>query len=151
MNTVTLEDIRIAQQNLANMLTALAKQPPKIFTVSTAMPNMNPGERYVGAIISADGSISQHLILLPGDNDDASWQKQMDWAASIGGELPDRVEGALLFATMKDEFKPEWYWTREQHATGSAYAWMQDFLNGHQGTWLKGGHGRARAVRRVAI
>ena len=108
-------------------------------------------ERYVGTIISADGSRAHHLILLPGDNDDADWQTQMDWAKSIGGELPDRVESALLFASMKDEFKADWYWTREQHAALSIYAWMQLFNFGTQYGYRKGISYRARAVRRLAI
>ena len=33
---------------------------------------------------------------------------------------------------MKDEFKPEYYWTREQHAANSNYAWNQNFVNGGQ-------------------
>ena len=151
MNTVTLEEIKRAQTDLSNLIAALTKQPPTIFTVDTTLPAMNSGERYVGAIISADGTKREHIILLPGDNDVAGWGKQMEWAASIGGELPDRVESALLFATMKDEFKPEWYWLREQHAAYSSYAWMQYFDYGNQDDVHKGYQYRARAVRRVAI
>jgi len=149
--TTTLEDIRHAQQKLTDMITTLAKQPPVIHTLGATLPDMTEGERYVGSIISADGAIRHHIILLPGDNDATSWQKQMDWAASIGGVLPDRVEGALLFATMKDEFKPEWYWTREQHASNESYAWLQYFDNGCQYYGHKDSLSRARAVRRVAI
>jgi len=114
-------------------------------------PTLNEGERYVGAIISADGTRAHHIILLPGDNDDASHAKQTAWAKSIGGELPDRVESALLFATMKDEFKADWYWTRDQHASLSDCAWVQDFHDGNQFCSRKVFAYRARAVRRLPI
>ena len=122
--------------------------PAAITTI--ARPPLNPGEKYVGAIINADGT-GNHIILLPGDQEDAKWQTQMDWAASIGGDLPNRVEQAMLFANMKDEFQEDWYWSNTTHATDSGYAWLQFFVNGDQGYWGKASLNRARAVRRVAI
>jgi hypothetical protein len=115
------------------------------------LPQLSEGEIYVGAIISADGSKNHHIILLPGESDDVEWKDAMEWAASIGGELPDRCESALLFATMKDEFKPEWYWLREQHATYSSDAWCQSFSRGLQDDDYKSYELRARAVRRLPI
>jgi hypothetical protein len=115
------------------------------------LPQLSEGEIYVGAIISADGSKNHHIILLPGESDDVEWKDAMEWAASIGGELPDRCESALLFATMKDSFKPEWYWLREQLSTYSSYAWRQYFSSGRQGDYLKSFELRARAVRRLPI
>ena len=114
-------------------------------------PELNEGEIYVGAIISADGSKNHHIILLPGESEEIEWPGAVEWAASIGGELPDRCESALLFATMKDNFKPEWYWLREQHATYSCNAWCQHFSNGYQTYDLKSDELRARAVRRLPI
>lgn len=114
-------------------------------------PELAEGERYIGAIISADGSRSHHIILLPGEAEAKNWQDATDWAASIGGELPDRVEGALLFATAQGEFKPDWYWTRETHSADPAFAWCQDFCNGYQTNDPKDDELRARAVRRLPI
>jgi len=114
------------------------------------IPELNEGEVYVGLIVSADGTKNHHIILLPSDIE-ANWQKATKWAASIGGELPDRVESALLFATLKSEFKNDWYWTREQHASYSDCAWMQYFGYGSQYDYHKGYGYRARAVRRLAI
>lgn len=42
-------------------------------------PALNPGETYIGRIADHTG-IGHHIIRLPGDNDDATWQEQMDWA-----------------------------------------------------------------------
>jgi len=122
-----------------------------IFPLSIVLPDAGPDAKFVGIIISACGKKREAIFLLPGDSNDANWQAQMDWAASIGGELPDRVEGALLFAIMPDEFKSDWYWTREQRADDSGFAWVQDFGVGGQ-DWLSKSNGcRARAVRRLPI
>lgn len=144
---ISLEDIKTTQDKLAAMIAAYEKQPA--FPITIQQPRLNDGERYVGTIVSADGR-RYSLILLPGDSKDAAWEKQMEWAASIGGELPDRVEGALLFATMKDEFKPEAYWTRERPAD-AGWAWYQTFFNGLQHYDNVDGKLRARALRREPI
>ena len=116
-----------------------------------ATPQLNEGEIYAGAIIKPDGT-GHHVILLDGDNDDASWDDAMAWAKSIGGDLPDRVEQSLLFAHLKDRFKPEWYWSNTQHASYSCCAWCQYFDNGNQDDCHNEGYTlRARAVRRVEI
>jgi hypothetical protein len=75
----------------------------------------------------------------------------MEWAASIGGDLPDRVEQALLYKHLPDQFKKEWYWSNTQHSDYSDYAWYQYFLNGDQYGLRKGSKLRARAVRRSVI
>lgn len=115
-----------------------------------AMPQLNEGEIYAGAIIAPDGT-GHHVILLDGDNDDADWQTQMEWAKSIGGDLPDRVEQALLFKHLKDRFQKEWYWSNTQHASGSGFAWCQYFGYGYQYHYTTSHKLRARAVRRSVI
>lgn len=116
---------------------------------SFPMPELNEGEIYAGAIINPDGT-GHHVILLAGDNDDADLQTQMDWAKSIGGDLPDRVEQALFYKHLPDQFQRDWYWSNTQRSAGSA--WFQDFLIGGQGWYGTDSKCRARAVRRpVAI
>jgi hypothetical protein len=112
------------------------------------IPSLNEGETYAGAIINPDGTGS-HTILLPGDNDAADWNTQMDWAASIGGTLPDRVQQAMLYKYLSDRFKKDFYWSCEQRESGSA--WYQHFGGGYQSWGLTGCKCRARAVRSVAI
>ena len=60
------------------------------------LPELAEGETYVGCIGDAAGNL-HHVILLPGDNDDADWDAQMEWAKSIGGDLPNRIEQAMQF------------------------------------------------------
>lgn len=109
------------------------------------IPPLGDGEVYIGAIGNQSGDVD-HIVLLPGDNDDATWQEQMDWAKSIGGDLPNRIEQALLFANARDQFKSDWYWSNEQH--GSGWAWCQYFYDGTQGGDQQSHKLRARAVRR---
>lgn len=147
--TVTLEAIKEKQSEITQMIAAFEQLPA--FPITVPFPKLNSGEKLVSVIISADGSRCEYVILLPQKSNAATWKEQMDWAKSIGGELPDRIEGAMLFALMKDEFVEEAYWTREQHAAYSDYAWCQDFSNGYQLNYTILSKLRARAVRRLVI
>ena len=152
MSTITLEAIKSAHEQVAQMIAKYEQQPFRWEEpIMVRAPNLAPGELWVGVIISADGKKKHHIILLPGVKIGINWKNAMDWAKSIGGDLPDRAEGALLFAVMKDEFDPEWYWLNEQHASDSDCAWCQDFSNGVQHYSHKNLMFRARAVRRIYI
>lgn len=109
-------------------------------------PELNEGERYIGGIVSADGTTT-HIILLPGDIE-ANLNAAMAWAKEQGGDLPTRVEQALMFATAKDEFKPRAYWSNQSE---SGWAWSQYFITGYQSYDRKDHELRARAVRRLVI
>lgn len=113
------------------------------------VPDLAAGEVW-GGIACVAGKL-HHVIILPGDNDEAEWEKQVEWAKSIGGEPPTSIEQKVLFANAKDQFKPEWYWSGEPHASYESYAWMQIFSYGNQLCSHKGDVYRARAVRRVPI
>lgn len=112
-------------------------------------PELKPGEIYAGILLNEDGTPGHHLILLPGDNADADWQTQMDWAKSIGGELPDRREQSLLFANCKQHFESAWYWSGEEFSLTSA--WCKGFYYGDLSNDRKTDESRARAVRRLII
>jgi len=114
------------------------------------IPPLSEGETYIGAIGDKNGDF-YHVILLPGDNDDATWQAQMEWAKSIGGDLPSRVEQAMLWANFRDLFQKDWYWSNEVHHNNSGWAWSQNFDYGDQDNYLQYYELRARAVRRLPI
>jgi hypothetical protein len=103
------------------------------------IPKLNHGEIYVGRIND------EHIILLPGDNDDADWQTQKEWAASIGGDLPTRLEQSLLWQNFRDQFQKDWHWSNE--ASEAGWAWCQDFYHGDQSCTRQHYQLRARAVR----
>ena len=114
------------------------------------------GGTYVGLSRGCDGEPDYHLIVGP-ELSPANWvgAKQQAAALEIDGHadftLPTRREQALLFANVPELFKKDWYWSGEQHASFSGYAWVQVFGDGVQDGCLKGDEGRARAVRRLKI
>ena len=114
-----------------------------------ALPTLEAGETYVATLFDAANGKGYHLILLPGDNDQANWEKQTAWAHSIGGELPTRVEQSLLFAQCKSLFKEEAYWSNDGPESG--WAWYQHFYYGYQLNYTRSLELRARAVRRLPI
>jgi len=114
------------------------------------LPPLADGEIYVGAIGDAAGNL-HHVILLPGDTDDATFEAQMEWAKSIGGDLPTRIEQAMLWANHRDQFKKDWYWSNEINHSESGWAWYQYFLHGTQYSLIRLNELRARAVRRLPI
>ena len=150
---IILQEIKEQQCKVAEMIAEFEANTKlsAAFPITLNFPVLHAGEQYVGAIVSANGAKREHIILLPGEIESANWQSAMEWAASIGGYLPDRCEMALLFSMMKDQFKPEWYWTCEQSAANPDFAWMQNFDSGHQDDNRKSVGYRAHAVRRELI
>ena len=123
---------------------------PKVATTAAiAIGAAFAGGIYAGIIRGVAGNADQHLVLLPGDADDVDWEAACAFAAIVGGELPTRAEQALLYANLKDQFQPRWYWSSEQ--AGPSGAWSQNFDNGGQNYDGRSYEGRARAVRRLPI
>ncbi|MBU7436485.1 DUF1566 domain-containing protein [Paraburkholderia fungorum] len=116
------------------------------------LPPLAEGELYIGAIGDKTGDV-YHVILLPGDSDDATFEKQLEWAKSIGGDLPNRIEQAMLFANFRDQFERDAYWsnTLDTDPGYSGWAWCQYFHYGHQSYSHTDYKLRARAVRRLPI
>ena len=115
------------------------------------IPELRPGEHYAGISRDPETGEWHHLVLLPATTEkDLTWQEAIDWATSVGGELPTRFEAALLYANLRDKLDTDhWHWTGTQHANEPAWAWDQTFGIGNQFYSRKGVHYRARAVRRV--
>ncbi|MCA3232215.1 MAG: DUF1566 domain-containing protein [Cupriavidus sp.] len=107
-----------------------------------------PGERYAGLILGEDGQPDYHLILLPGEAESVSWKDACIWAGDRDASLPTRREQSLLFANLKGEFEPAWYWSGEEHEENDGWAWCQYFDDGDQDNCRQFTELRARAVRR---
>jgi hypothetical protein len=149
---ITLDAIKAAQEQLANMIAAYEATIPRIFAIPRVEIEINSGEHYAGIVLSETGAPSYHLILMSDQARDIQWDKAVEWVASIGGDLPTRSEQALLYANLKNKFDATLYWSREQYAADTSRAWSQDFDGGGQDndrTSYEGG--RARAVRRVLV
>ena len=114
-------------------------------------PPLADGEIHV-ATIQIAGQAPYHLILLPDHpEDEMTHQAATEWAANIGGELPNRPEQALLFAHQRDQFDRVWYWSNTLHESDPDYAWFQYFDYGGQFTSYRTHELRARAVRRLPL
>ncbi len=115
------------------------------------IPETAEGETYIGCIGDAAGNL-HHVILLPGDNEPANHESQLEWAKRIGGDLPNRIEQAMLWANHREQFKKDWYWSNEINHSDSSWAWYQNFYDGGQDDISRYYGGlRARAVRRLPI
>jgi hypothetical protein len=112
---------------------------------------LKKGELYAGIILGKDGEPDYHLILLAPEEVWVSWETAKHFASTAGGELPTRREQSLLFANLKEELKGNYYWSGEQYASKSGYAWCHGFGNGIQFGTPKHTLIRSRAVRRVVI
>lgn len=116
------------------------------------LPPLAEGEIYLRGFVNANGDV-EHTILLPGDNDGASWQEQMDWAKSIGGDLMTRAELVIAYEQHRDQFEATAYWsnTPDTDPGYSGWAWCQHFSSGYQYYNHQLRRFRARAVRRLSI
>ena len=111
-------------------------------------PKLKDGEIHV-ATLSIPGEQPYHLILLPDHPPERmTHQAASEWAASIGGDLPNRYEQALLFAYQRDQFDQDWYWSASRRESSSNHAWCQDFDYGNQGVNYSSSELRALAVLR---
>ena len=114
--------------------------------------NLRDGEIYAGLILGENGAPDHHVFLLSWNpKERMKWSAAMKAAKKTGGSLPTRREQSLLFANAKAHFEATWYWSCEEYAPGSRYAWGQYFVNGSQNANDKDYAGRARAVRRLYI
>ncbi|MBY0469148.1 MAG: DUF1566 domain-containing protein [Burkholderiaceae bacterium] len=149
MTEVTLEQVQAKQAELAALIARLAEPKTTTLQLPATTIVLQPGEHYAGARLNADGTIASHLVLMAAKPAGTlAWQEAMDWAASVGGELPSRAEMALLYANCRDHVDPEWHWSRETHASDASFAWICLFGDGLVSYTLKSFEGRARAVRR---
>lgn len=147
---ITLEQIQAEHTRLGALIAALQTSTRQVlFRLRGADIELQPGERYAGLVLDADGLASHHLVLLPGEAENITWPNAKDWATKAGGVLPTRQEQALLYANLKAEFQPRWHWSAEEHESNGSGAWGQNFNYGNQDINGKSYEGRARAVRRV--
>ena len=112
------------------------------------LPELNENEKYAGFTMK-DGKPFEHIILLPGKSEEVEWEEAKTFAAEQGGRLPNRQEGALLYANLKEDFDADWYWLADEHS--SVYAWIQGFSYGNQFYDDKDHYYLARAVRSEVI
>jgi hypothetical protein len=109
------------------------------------------GGIYAGVTTNKEGQLYMLVLLNAKAPGDLEWKPAMAWAASVEGDLPTRVEAALLFANVRSQLAKEWHWTNEEHESDASYAWLCSFGNGNQDDSHKGAEGAAVAVRRLPL
>lgn len=118
-------------------------------SATITIPDLAEGEINLGLLF--EGAKPKHwVILLPGDKE-GSHEEMKEFAEKAGGELPTRKEQALAFANGAEHFEEDYYWSLEQPAGRSGYAWCQTFGDGGQDWGHRSTPCRARAVRRVPV
>jgi hypothetical protein len=110
------------------------------------IPPLAEGEIYLCGFVDANGDV-EHTVLLPGEQR-GTWAKSLEWATSIGGDLPTRVELAVAYAKQRNQFEQAAYWSSEEDADDAGWAWYQGFGYGSQDYYPQRNELRARAVRR---
>ncbi|CAN5860045.1 hypothetical protein BH11PSE13_BH11PSE13_12520 [soil metagenome] len=151
MTTVTLQDIEARHAEVAKMIEQFRTHAAAAVFIAEIVIALQPGERYAGAVLNDDGSIKHHLVLMAGrPAKKLAWQAAMNWAAEVGGQLPDRQEQALLFANCKPHLEAAWHWSSQVHESDASDAWNCDFSDGHQSSNHKSYEGSAVAVRRIS-
>jgi hypothetical protein len=151
MSSVTLEKIEEQHLKIGKMIEELKAASVTIFGLPEIEVELKHGEHYAGIELGKNGEPSRHLILLPEEAEGLTWNEAKEWAKKNGGELPTRRQQSLLFANLKERFKEAWYWSGEEHASGSGFAWCQDFDDGNQYYLDESNKGRVRAVRSLII
>jgi len=135
--------------------------------IATAIPQLNSGEIYAGAIIQPNGSLS-HIILLPEQltsvnfPDAQQWALKFRWAGMTTlASLPTKNELEHLFAMSRaakargDSFYDFqlsfYYWSSDQYACHVAGTMSKLILSGGYQPGPEGTFIRACAIRRVAV
>lgn len=155
MTTITIESIQAKQAELAEMIQQLASSKAvqgEVILLPQTEIILQPGERYAGAVLDADGHVLHHLVLMAQRPAVLlNWQAAMDWASSVGGRLPNRQEQALLYANCKPYMEQTWHWTCVTDEDNASFAWYCDFYDGSQLYGHKGDEGSAVAVRSITV
>ena len=116
-----------------------------------AMPKIGEafqGGKFAGVLTDRAGELYA-LILLGDKQEDMDWKAALKWAQGLQADLPNRIEAAMLFQHLDDEFAKERHWTNEE--SSESYAWICDFNLGNQNNGRKGSEFSARAVRRFPL
>ena len=154
---ITIPDAEIVRMALERINETKPVQLAKIVPPQIGQEWEGQGGVYAGIARGRDLAPDYYLIVGPELDDATDWVAAQKWAEGLNVEghtdfaLPFRKEQALCFANVPELFKPEYYWSCEQHASDSHYAWYQTFILGYQTYWNKVHHFRARAARRLII
>ncbi len=136
------------QDEMINIEHQQANQGP----ARAVRPKMAMGEKYAGVILGDENTSDYHLILLPNEHRvGLLFREAVNWAASVGGELPTAPEASLLATNAYQHFLATDYWT-STYGPDEKTALSQGFLRDEQRENLTDYTRLAAcAVRRVSV
>ena len=108
------------------------------------------GGIFAGITTTKDGTHCA-VALLPDQGSNLDWPAATQWATALNATLPTRPVAAMLFANLKDQFRPRWHWTSEQDEEDASYAGLCYFSHGNQHNLRKSFEGSAVAVRLIPL
>lgn len=122
----------------------------------SAAPTFRDGEITAGLILEPDSGNTYHLVLMPGELINVTWDQAQTIFAATGGDLPDACEMALLNSNLLKEFDiDEQYWSSEvgrlQGETVDTVMYHSFGADGCFEFTSKDDAMRARGVRRVPV
>jgi hypothetical protein len=158
--------ISVADQVIEQLVLERLQSQELAAEVATIQPGVLPrigaeiaelGGVFAGVVRGAEGQSDYYLIVGPEAPSKLEWRAANEWADTVEHlgfadfTIFSRREQAICFGNVPELFQKEWYWSSEQPAAYSNFAWAQFFLYGYQGYYFKDDDYRARAVRRVPI
>jgi hypothetical protein len=151
--TFECSDVRISvpvPMLRALLSTVLADEQHPATPTAPQVPQIAAHEHYAGIKLDAEtGEPIGHLVVIAIADKRRTWQEQKKWAESVGGRLPDRQEGPVLYGNLKRLFEDAYYWLDTEYSAD--YAWGQDFYGGTQYYYDKDYEAFAVAVRLIPI
>ncbi len=148
---ITLQQIQDRQAELLTLIEKFESQAmPTIRHIPEVKIALEPGEHYAGIRLS-DGEDYHIVLMAPRPEALLGWYDAVEWAKSVGGELPNRQEQPLLYANCKPQLLPVCHWSSETHEPDASFAWDCDFSSGYQYYGHKSLKIAAVAIRRVPV
>ena len=156
----TVADLRrITDRQTTHLLAVLSQSPSSAPAERAQFARLAIGSKLPGGIFAGITYVDGRphvLVLGPEYDGECTWTEFQAWLKTLSVDgcsdfvCPSKLDGMLLWANLRKEFKQAWYWL-EQHAEYSDYAWIQYFDSGGQYYWSKGYRLRCRSVRRFPL
>ena len=144
MNALSAFEQAALQMEVAKLRKQVAEQQE--------MTAHQKGEVYAGIILGKDGEPDYHLFAQTKFIDSATFEEVKAYVEKAGGEGATLRDLALLRVNAPEPFGIQKdFWSCEQHAALSGFAWYQHFDNGKQYYYYKHTKLCGVAIRRLAI
>lgn len=134
---------QVVEQLVLERLRGEEARPQIVMARAGVFPRIGAEVAELGGVFAgvARGSASDndyYLIVGPEAPSKLEWQPANEWADTVEHlgfsdfTLFNRREQAICYGNVPELFQKEAYWSNEQLASGSGYAWYQDFDDGDQ-------------------